>query len=87
MPREIDQSLPRLETWQPRQLTILMGMGIPYAVDRFPGLRRYLRVVFPFTPCAIPGVHHSCNGAHLLVEVYTCNKASDQFVSTGADTD
>ena len=23
-------SLPRLETWQPRQLTILMGMVIPY---------------------------------------------------------
>ena len=32
-------------------------------------------------------VYTSCNSAHLLVEVYTCNKASDQFVSTGADTD
>ena len=31
-------------------------------------------------PC---GVHHCRNGACLLVEVYTCNKASDQFVSTG----
>ena len=31
-------------------------------------------------PC---GVHHGRKGARLLVEVYTCNKASDQFVSTG----
>ena len=32
------------------------GDGGSIHVDRFPGLRRYLRVVFPFTPCAIPGV-------------------------------
>ena len=31
-------------------------------------------------PC---GVHHGRKGARLFVEVYTCNKASDQFVSTG----
>ena len=29
------------------------------------------------------GVHHGRNGDRLLVELYTCNKASDQFVSTG----
>ena len=33
--------------------------------------------------CWSPAGYTSRNGARLLVEVYTCSKASDQFVSTG----